>query len=112
MPMFWPNRINSDACKLTAPEAASACKIPTLAALLCKSAVTTVPTSTPTRGFWAMIIMSRKAGKSRRGTMAAVMVSMPRNKTPRPIMICPSSLKLDRLPASWQSAPTAVKITA
>ena len=43
--------------------------------------------------------------------MAAVMASMPTNKMPSPIMICPNSLKLDRLPASWQIAPTAVNRT-
>lgn len=53
VPMFWPNRINSEVFRLTAPAAASDCRMPMLAALLCRSAVTSVPTSTPTTGLEA-----------------------------------------------------------
>ena len=109
VPMFCPKRMNSDACRLIAPVPASACKIPTLAELLCKSAVTPAPTSTPTKGFLAISIMSRKPCQSRSGSIASVMASMPTNRMPSPIMICPKSLKLERFPASWQIAPTAVK---
>ena len=54
---------------------------------LCKSAVTPAPTSTPTTGLVAVAIILRKASHSRRGRMASVMVSMPTNRMPRPMVI-------------------------
>ena len=52
-------------------------------------AVKIMPARMPSRGLEKLDMMLTKASDSRRGAMAALIISMPMNSTPRPAKICP-----------------------
>ena len=52
-------------------------------------AVKIMPARMPSRGLEKLDMMLTKASDSRRGAMAALIMSMPMNSTPRPAKICP-----------------------
>ena len=97
VPMFCPNRMNSEAFRPIKFALASACRIPIDADDDCNSAVISAPIRTPSRGLDTPVIIVRKPSQLRIGSIASVMVCIPTNRMPKPIKICPSILKLDRL---------------
>ena len=75
---------------------------------LCTTRVMTVPTSTPRIGTpvtWAII--SVNTGFSARGFMTAPMVSMPRNRRPKPKMAVPVSFTFDCFATDMMMKPVS-----
>ena len=71
------------------PLPARACRIPTEAEEDWIMAVKIMPAKIPRAGLLKRVISPMNASDSRRGTMAPLIISMPRKSTPKPAMICP-----------------------
>ena len=89
VPIFWPNRTNTALSSPITPLAAKACRIPTDAEEDWIRAVKAVPATIPIRGLEKVPTRLTKAGQSRRGDMAELIMSIPMNSTPRPARIFP-----------------------
>ena len=73
--------------KLIAPVAESACRIPTAAEALCRTAVKAAPTTMPTSGWEKVVRRARNCGLSFSGETAPLIVCMPNISTVKPSMI-------------------------
>ena len=89
VPMFWPKRTKTALSSPMTPLLARAWRIPTEAEEDWMRAVKRAPARMPSTGLENLVIRSTKAGISRRGTMAALIMSMPMKRTPRPPTMLP-----------------------
>ena len=89
VPMFWPKRIYTAVGSPMTPLTAKACRIPTEAEEDWISAVKAAPARMPINGLLKLDTRSTKAGESRRGIMAELIISIPMNRIPSPAMIWP-----------------------
>ena len=103
--MFWPNRTYTAPENWTIPPAARVCKMPTEAEEDWIRAVNSAPNRMPSRGLDRVDIRWMKAGNSRSGAMAALMVSMPINRMPRPARIWPMCCNLARFTKTIRNTP-------
>ena len=87
------------------PPAARVCKMPTEAEEDWIRAVNSAPNRMPSRGLDRVDIRWMKAGNSRSGAMAALMVSMPINRMPRPARIWPMCCNLARFTKTIRNTP-------
>ena len=88
--------------------AAKFCSTAMVALELCTTSVMRVPTRTPSTGTpvtWA--IMSVNTGFSAKGFMTAPMVSMPRNKSPKPKTAVPTYFICPCLASCMTRKPTS-----
>ena len=98
--------------KVTVPVEAMACKIPTEAEELCRTAVTTAPKRTPRIGLLNIKKISWKAGESLSGERADSMVVMPKKRIPKPISRWAMFLVFLRLLTRIMKEPMAITIGA
>ena len=111
-PMFMPIKMGMAVAKRMEPVDDIACKTPTEAEELCKTAVTAMPISTPSRGLENMVIHSLNAAESARGRMACSMETMPTNKMPKPVIIIAILRVFTFFDTSIIPAPTAIQTGA
>ena len=88
--MAIPMIIGRAISKVTAPVAASACRIPTAAEALWMTLVNTMPTRIPSRGFAKEVMALMNTSLSRRGSTAPLMAVMPYISTAKPSRISPT----------------------
>ena len=90
-PIFCPNVINTAALVVTTPLMASVCNIPTEADELCKSAVTIIPISIPSKGLLPTTSNAfENIGASVYGDIDCDIKLKPKNKRPIPTIISPT----------------------
>ena len=89
VPMFWPKRTYTALPRPMTPLEARAWRMPTEAEEDWIRAVKAAPARMPSRGLENLVNSSTKAGESRRGTMAELIISMPMNSTPSPARMLP-----------------------
>ena len=87
-----PSVIGKAAAKLIEPVIESACKIPTDADALCRTAVNAIPTRIPITGFENIVSAFTKCSFCLRGATAPLMVCMPTIRIEKPSMMPPTSL--------------------
>ena len=85
-----PITIGSATAKLIPPVTDSACKIPTDADALCKTAVKRIPTKIPAAGFVNIVSMLLNVSLSLSGATAPLIVCIPNIKIAKPSIISPT----------------------
>ncbi len=86
-----PIVIGSAVAKLIVPVTESACKIPTEADALCKTAVNKIPAKIPARGFENIVSAFTNRSLSRSGATAPLIFCIPTIRMEKPSMISPTS---------------------
>ena len=106
VPMLVPNRTKAPLARGMMPALARVWTMPTAAAEDWMMAVKPAPTRMPTRGLEKVETSSTNSGESRRGDMAALIMSMPMNSTPRPARIWPMCCIFVSFTKTMSTTPT------
>ena len=112
VPMFCPRMMGTALPHVTRPVADSACRMPTDADDDWMATVTRMPARTPSSGFCSEVNSWMNSGESRSGSTDEVIVSMPVNSRPKPIMIWPMLRFFGAFRNTYKIAPMNATIGA
>ena len=87
VPIFCPNKIKAALSKVTTPPAANACKMPTEAEEDWIMAVKIIPAKIPKIGFSNRVNSLINSVESLRGSIEALIISIPIKRIPNPATI-------------------------
>ena len=110
--MFCPNIIGSAAPRVSAPEAASACNIPTDAEDDCIIAVSSAPAKIPKNGLENTVSMRTKSSFCASGFTVSLISPMPNISTVKPRKAYPRSRRLPVRESIINTIPTAASTDA